>query len=274
MTEICIYHADDDGFGAAWVVRKFTQESDLVQYVPIQYGDDPPDCRDKSVMIVDFSFKRDVMIKLIDEARAITVLDHHKTAEMELKGLNGGPNEAEIFFDMTKSGVLMAWEYCNVDGMLGDMPELIGYLDAGDLWQLHRYHDLKQVQAALRSYPYDFELWDHFMTPKGLDQLRAEGGAIRRFFDQKCEQMKKGAYLGQIDGHSCMVMNAPGWMASDLAGQLAEEYPPFAAVYFDLPDKRVYSLRSRGDFDVSELAKRLGGGGHKNAAGFQVDRPA
>ena len=30
-----------------------------------------------------------------------------------------------------------------------------------------------------------------------------------------------------------------------------------------------YSLRSKGDFDVSELAKRHGGGGHKNAAGFQ-----
>ena len=31
-----------------------------------------------------------------------------------------------------------------------------------------------------------------------------------------------------------------------------------------------YGLRSRGDFDVSELAKRHGGGGHKNAAGFQA----
>ena len=32
-----------------------------------------------------------------------------------------------------------------------------------------------------------------------------------------------------------------------------------------------YSLRSRGDFDVSELAKKHGGGGHKGAAGFVVD---
>ncbi|NIV11578.1 MAG: bifunctional oligoribonuclease/PAP phosphatase NrnA, partial [Aliifodinibius sp.] len=34
----------------------------------------------------------------------------------------------------------------------------------------------------------------------------------------------------------------------------------------------VYSLRSRGDFDVSALAERFGGGGHKNAAGFRVKR--
>ena len=30
------------------------------------------------------------------------------------------------------------------------------------------------------------------------------------------------------------------------------------------------SLRSIGDFDVSEVAKRLGGGGHKNAAGYRI----
>lgn len=31
-----------------------------------------------------------------------------------------------------------------------------------------------------------------------------------------------------------------------------------------------FSLRSRGDIDVSEIAKKFGGGGHKNAAGFQL----
>jgi nanoRNase/pAp phosphatase (c-di-AMP/oligoRNAs hydrolase) len=30
------------------------------------------------------------------------------------------------------------------------------------------------------------------------------------------------------------------------------------------------SLRSNGDYDVSAIAKVFGGGGHKNAAGFEV----
>jgi nanoRNase/pAp phosphatase (c-di-AMP/oligoRNAs hydrolase) len=30
------------------------------------------------------------------------------------------------------------------------------------------------------------------------------------------------------------------------------------------------SLRSNGSFDVSVIAKKYDGGGHKNAAGFQV----
>jgi hypothetical protein len=47
---------------------------------------------------------------------------------------------------------------------------------------------------------------------------------------------------------------------------------PFAMGWYQRGDGRyAYSLRSRGDFDVSELAKKYGGGGHKNAAGFLVE---
>jgi phosphoesterase RecJ-like protein len=39
-------------------------------------------------------------------------------------------------------------------------------------------------------------------------------------------------------------------------------------------DSRInYSLRSKGNLDVGALAKKYGGGGHQNMAGFQVDLP-
>jgi nanoRNase/pAp phosphatase (c-di-AMP/oligoRNAs hydrolase) len=62
------------------------------------------------------------------------------------------------------------------------------------------------------------------------------------------------------------VVNLPYMMASEAANRLAEG-EPFAAAYFDRADARVFSLRSRGD--VSAIAKAYGGGGHRNAAGFQ-----
>jgi phosphoesterase RecJ-like protein len=47
-----------------------------------------------------------------------------------------------------------------------------------------------------------------------------------------------------------------------IAGVLA------VALFRELPDGRVKaSLRSRGDVDVEKVARRHGGGGHKNAAG-------
>jgi nanoRNase/pAp phosphatase (c-di-AMP/oligoRNAs hydrolase) len=47
---------------------------------------------------------------------------------------------------------------------------------------------------------------------------------------------------------------------------------PFVAAYFENEKgQRVWSLRSRAGFDCSEVAKRLGGGGHPQAAGFTID---
>jgi nanoRNase/pAp phosphatase (c-di-AMP/oligoRNAs hydrolase) len=47
---------------------------------------------------------------------------------------------------------------------------------------------------------------------------------------------------------------------------------PFAAVWFARDEHTdVWSLRSRGDFDVSEVAKKYGGG-HKAAAGFTATK--
>ena len=40
-------------------------------------------------------------------------------------------------------------------------------------------------------------------------------------------------------------------------------------------DKRIYSLRSQGEngVDVSMIASKFGGGGHRNAAGFSIEKP-
>jgi hypothetical protein len=62
-------------------------------------------------------------------------------------------------------------------------------------------------------------------------------------------------------------------MASDAGhalcgGDARGTTPPFAGIYYDRPGVRTFSLRSLGNFDVSTIASRYGGGGHKNAAGF------
>lgn len=78
----------------------------------------------------------------------------------------------------------------------------------------------------------------------------------------------------EVTGDVVPVYNLPGFMISDTLHMALETWDesPFAVAYFDLPGKRVYSLRSRSgsDVDVSEIAVRHGGGGHKHAAGFSV----
>lgn len=65
------------------------------------------------------------------------------------------------------------------------------------------------------------------------------------------------------------IVNAPQVDISELLDHLARN-DTFAMGWWQRGDGEFqYSLRSRGDFDVSELAKKYGGGGHKNAAGFE-----
>ena len=60
---------------------------------------------------------------------------------------------------------------------------------------------------------------------------------------------------------------------SEIGNELCRVYPdaPFSATYCDRKGVRSWSLRSVGDFDVSEVARRYNGGGHRNSAGFATE---
>lgn len=297
--DVCIYHGGcDDGFGAALAVH--VRWGNAVEYIPAGYGKPSPDCAGKRVLIVDFSYKQDEMRRLATRAASVVVLDHHKTAEAELYpwsvgGKDGPPanlrgkhtgksalgridellamNEMEnvepivAFFDMHKSGARMAWEFCHAGY---DVPRLIEYVEDRDLWRF-AITETKAVSAALRTYPHDFDIWSGFLSD--TSRLVTEGGVVLRGHEKNVASMICNRYWRDVGGHRAPVVNVPYHYASDCADAIlkAEPEAPFAASYFDRADgKRQWSLRSRDDrLDVSEVAKTKGGGGHRNAAGFE-----
>ena len=127
-----IYHDNCmDGFGAAWAVYRHYQDvKDITgrgvraMYHPTQHGDPVPDTTpDGQVYILDFSFSKEQMLELLDRHDGrVVLLDHHKTAHAELRGVEN------CIFDMNKSGASMAWEYFqNQSG--NEMPQLIRYIE-------------------------------------------------------------------------------------------------------------------------------------------------
>ena len=79
---MCIYHGNcADGFGAAWVVRKALGEID---FHGAKYQEPPPDVTGKDVVMVDFSYKRPVLLEMAEKANSILILDHHKTSAEDL----------------------------------------------------------------------------------------------------------------------------------------------------------------------------------------------
>lgn len=264
--DLCIYHGScDDGFGAAFAIWK--RDGDCVDYHAGVYGVDPPDVTGLDVAIVDFSYKRPVMIELAQKAKSILVLDHHKTAQAELDGLSAQCPNVTVEFDMERSGAVMAWQHFHS----GEVPEFFWYLQDRDLWT-KKLLFVDEFTAALRSYPQDFKTWDRLVTG-GAGHLVQEGHAIQRYYRTLVEQTKKHAFVRDIGGYSVPVVNGSLFMSSEVAGELATG-APFAAMYAETEKGVIWSLRSRAPdgIDVSEVAKKFGGGGHKHAAGFTVPR--
>lgn len=271
--KICIYHGNcADGFTAAWVMMRFDREfgGGPTEYVPGVYGEEPPDVTGADVMMVDFSYKRPVLERMADEAKTITILDHHKTAEADLAGLGAKPN-MDITFDMERSGAQLAWDYCRG----GTRPLLVDYVGDRDLWRFNLPLS-REVSAWVFAHDYHFNTWDALNATlcgkADVDRVAEQGAAILKKHDKDIRELLKVTRREMvIGGHRVPVANLPYTMASDAAGAMAED-APFAACYFDRQDARVFSLRSRGErgLDVSEIAASYGGGGHKNASGFQM----
>ncbi len=271
MKKLCIYHGNcADGFGAAWVVR-LAHLAELgpegVEFFPGVYQDPPPDVTGRDVILVDFSYKRPALIDMAQKAKSILILDHHKSAQADLVDL---PDNVQAIFDMDFSGAMLAWDYYFPNQTA---PRLIQHIQDRDLW-LFKLPGTSAVQAAVYSYPYDFDVWDNLIGSFDLangSRLMDEGAAIeRKHFKDIKELIASAAQRGKIAGHDVPILNAPYFFSSD-ACHIMGENELFAACYWDTPGGRVFSLRSAdGGLDVSQIAALFGGGGHKHAAGFRL----
>lgn len=301
---LVIYHGNcADGFTAAWAIWK--RFGDEAEYFPGVYQQPPPDTKGRDVILVDFSYKREVLREMSVMARSILVLDHHKSAaedlyhgadmtngwccvdrqdRPEVKGAvtweriqgnvaqdqseNVGQAVIYALFDMNRSGAGLAWDFFHPDT---PRPALVNYVEDRDLWRF-ALPGTREIQAAVFSYPYEFGIWE-MLARSDMNALRDAGAAIERKHHKDIAELVKVCQRRMtIAGRDVPVASLPYTLTSD-AGHLMAHGEPFAACYWDTPDKRVFSLRSTDEGeDVSAVAQAFGGGGHARAAGFAVPR--
>ncbi|MBT9546339.1 MAG: phosphoesterase [Candidatus Sericytochromatia bacterium] len=256
MSVYILYHANcPDGFGAAWSAwKKFGANA---HYLPVKHGHALPEIPDHSeVYILDFAYDRKTLEALAQRCQ-LKVLDHHKTALADLKGLPFAE------FDMHRSGAVMAWQYFHPEQ---EVPLLLQYVQDQDIWTW-ALPDAKAICTALGVYPMDFEVWSQLE----IETLRQEGHTTLRYKEQLISNLMQRVDWVRIQGHRVPAVNTP-LFASELGNSLCLKYPEaaFAVAYADQNGLRKFSLRSIGEFDVSTVCRAYGGGGHRNASGFAL----
>ena len=267
MKPIVIYHGNcADGYGAAWCFHNADPYG--YEYCAGVYQNPPPNVEGRDVLLVDFSYKRDVVETMLETANSITLIDHHKTAWDDLFDLISY-GKIVASYDVEQSGAALAWRYLHG---ARHRPRLIDHIEDRDLWRF-ALPLTREIQACVFSHPYNFEVWDTLMAagPEELAGMAREGAAIERKHHKDIAELVGVTQREMVIGtYTVPVANLPYTLTSD-AGHLMAKGKPFAACYWDTPEGRVFSLRSTDDgLDVSEIAKAYGGGGHRNASGFRV----
>lgn len=270
------YHAQcDDGFGAAWAAWKYFQAHNpgkKVVYTPVFYGKPHPEFQKEDIIyIVDFSYPKQIITDIYSKCKSLMILDHHKSAQEELKGIS------YCTFDMERSGAAITWSFFHP----GYVPTLLKYVQDNDLWR-HKLPYCKEVVRYIRSFPYTFEEWDKLCDDfeYKIKDVIERAQAIEKFFQAQVEFNAQWSGLFNFCGLEIPFVNANKTFASEICQLLMTRYNMNAAcAYVNRADGTVeLSLRSKDDVDVSlfcshikELGIARSGGGHKYAAGCIVE---
>jgi oligoribonuclease NrnB/cAMP/cGMP phosphodiesterase (DHH superfamily) len=259
---IILFHANcDDGFGAAYAA--WLHLGDNAEYRPVQYGDAVPleHLLGRQVYILDFSFNPDVILSMSQVASQITLLDHHKSAAEQWRGIVPATN-AVITFDMNRSGAQMSWDYFHPSIQ---RPILIDHIGDRDLWRFE-LPDTKEFCAGLGLQPTTFEAWNA-LTPEALI---AKGRVILKLQQRQVDRVVKGDLRSvNLMGHHGLAANVIN-NTSEVGHEIATRSGTFSLTFSIKGDEVICSLRSNAPFDVSEIAKHYGGGGHAQASGFSM----
>ena len=225
--------------------------------------------------ITDISVSREIAEKINQCKKTFRLLDHHKTAEFlntyewatvivqnkddikecgtsllyqELykeEAYNG--NELGNFVEMVRQYDTWEWKQTQNDlpKKLNDIFGIIGYKDFIDYYSNNYY---KSIEEFANMFP------DKFM-----ELLKYKRREIDLAIDEKLKKVK-------IKGDYAIVLCDRKDLTSELGSKILDQFENIN--YVMLVYDGGVALRSVSDFDVSEIAKQYGGGGHKNAAGF------
>jgi len=277
---IIMYHNNcPDGFTAAYIAKL---RYPFAQLVGLDHGLSKAyitslisGCAETDVLMVDFSFRtREQNDMLAKSAKSFRILDHHKTAQ---KVLEGAPY---VVFDLERSGAGLAWDYlfgkdsreACYDGDFEDRPYYVDYVEDRDLWRF-KLPESKAVNAFIMTFPYEMQAWDRIAKVDLRDAITA-GKYVLLQIEKYVREAVKQAQAGTLNigdkRYTVGIVNIPYLNTSEVGHALAARYD-IGLGWFERADGIIqFSARSIGDTEISMIDQVFGGGGHKNAAGWQV----
>lgn len=268
---VILYHANcPDGFGAAWVAwKKFGNKAEYVAVEPRVLPKQK--LLEKEIYVLDNSYPIEIQKKLREKNRKVVMIDHHVSSAPDVQAF------PENVFDNNRSGAVLSWQYFFSKEKT---PVLLRYIEDGDLWKF-KLPSAHAILAYVHAHDFDFRVWnklhEELENAAGKATAREKGNAILQYRNMLVNEVVLKARLVHFENREVFAVNTSVKKITSFVGRtLCQQKPPFSIVWYEAKDgTRHVSLRSDGDYDVSAIAKKYGGGGHIGSAGFVLpaDKP-
>lgn len=230
---------------------------------------------DEEIIIVDFSFKPEVMRKVLKRTERIIWIDHHKTAanyEVEYGQKIAGLRD---FSEPGLSGCELAWQFFYTRDVVPTAVMLIGDRDTWR-WEhgehtAHFFNGMLSVDNKPESSIWDTLLSEDAQADFATEAITERGKIVIQFRDRfVTDYCNNYGFETEFEGYRCFAVGMY-MFGSKVFGERFEQYEVCMAFEFD-GAKWIIGLYST-TIDVAEIAKKRGGGGHTNAAGFTCAVP-
>jgi len=271
-----LYHGDCvDGYASAfccWLYnKKKGKKAKKITYLPCQYQKQCPNLNNRNVLMCDFSYKYNTLKNMLKHVNKLVILDHHQSAEEDLQQI---PKENKVF-DRKHSGAYITWAY-----FFGEenIPLMIQYIQDNDLCKKTLQHT-RQFTSYIFNIPKSFEQYEKLLDDNYVtNTVIPLGDGIMKQNDSYINDGVKKVATNFIllDNHLYFVGVVNTLLLKSEIGNaflIANPDADFAYSYSKngYTGETYIALRSNNNgTDVQEIAKKFGGGGHRNSAGLSV----
>lgn len=242
----------------------------------------------KTIRTFDISFTPESMQELFKLCDDVEVYDHHETSRVAFEDCKDEKLKKAFHHSVLMSGCELAWKHYFGGAT---MPKLCSYIGDQDTYTFKNpfsveicaaiYNKLSAVSN--KNWQYYLSLSGGFET-KMFNELMHEGSIILNIQETAIKRICNAGSVHKVSGKKVFVVNSVdlksqigNYAALMQDGHGDKKYDYAAVWHWDAPSNKFFvSLRSDNKdpnaVDVSEIAKKFGGGGHINAAGFELSR--
>lgn len=267
-------HIDLDGLGCAVLVKKaypdttvhFINYDTVNEEVMALAINDPT----ASFIITDMSVSEEVA-EYLHEHASVQLIDHHPTA----KPLERFP---WAFVDTTESATYWTYQILSRTHHLEDYEPLMQIVNDYDTWGHNTYpQEAGHVWSRLNYLLGQERLLHRFILSPATSISPVEEAILAIDKEQEAkyiaDSIEKAAPVQDGLGNTYMLVAADRYL-NTVGHALLEHYPQVEYVMMIDFRQDKASLRGRGNLHLGDLAKQVGGGGHKKAAGFPLNQAA